>query len=194
MMRCKLLFFAFVLTAAGCTDDVDSITREYRATTNEAIDALMMVTNEAAAKRMTLRVLKPMAKRYGDIDKKLSNLRSNRDKAPFVKEVFESDGVQIYLTDLTVNRQRYSLEITRLRNLYAEIKAADETCPSLEDLVTKDTLLEPLRKHLKESELVAVMTKFPSWKVPNYDQMYAKFAERRATFVPQREIQLIKEK
>jgi len=190
MMKNKLPLLALVFVAAGCTDDVDSVTREYRATTNEAIDALMMVTNEASAKRMNVRVLKPMTDRYSKIDKKLDLVRKNREKAEFVKEVLESDAVQVYLTDLMINRQRYGLEITRLRSLYdAESKSGE--CPNLDEIVNKDNLLAPLKKHLTASDLVTVMAEFPSWKVANYDKMYVKFAERRATFVPQREIKLV---
>jgi hypothetical protein len=190
MMKCKLPLLALVLVAAGCTDDVNSVTREYRATTNEAIDAMMMVTDEASAKRMTLRVFKPMNDRYTAIDRKLLIVKSNREKPEFVKEVFEVDGVQIYLTDLEVNRQRYALEITRLRNLYAAEIKAGEVCPSLEELAKKDKLLEPLRKQLMEPELLKLMKDFPKWKVPDYDKMFVKFAERRATFLPKDEIKL----
>jgi hypothetical protein len=190
MTRCKWLLLALVFVSAGCVDNVDSVTREYRATTNEAIDALMMVTNEASAKRMNVRVLKPMTDRYSKIDKKLDLVRKNREKAEFVKEVLESDAVQVYLTDLMINRQRYGLEITRLRSLYdAESKSGE--CPNLDEIVNKDNLLAPLKKHLTASDLVTVMAEFPSWKVANYDKMYVKFAERRATFVPQREIKLV---
>jgi hypothetical protein len=190
MMNYKLPLLAFVFVAVGCTDDVDSVTREYRATTNEAIDALMMVTSEASAHRMTERVLKPMQKRYENIDKKLGLVKYNRTKAEFVKEVLESDGVHIYLTDLMVNHGRLALEMKRLKHLYkAEIEAG-EVCPKLDELVNKDGILDPLKKNLKEPELTRMMKEFPNWKVSSYSELLAKHMERRKTFLPKRDINL----
>jgi hypothetical protein len=192
MMKYKLPLLALVFVAAGCTDDVDSVAREYRATTNEAIDALMMVTSEASAHRMTERVLKPMQKRYENIDKKLGLVIYNRTKAEFVKEVLESDGVHIYLTDLEVNKGRLDLEMKRLKHLYdAEIEAG-EVCPKLGELVTKDGILNPLNKNLKESDLQRRMKEFPNWKVASYNELLAKHMERRKTFLPKRDIKLVR--
>jgi hypothetical protein len=190
MMKYKLPLLALVLVSTGCTDDFDSVAREYRATTNEAIDALMMVTSEKAAERMTVRVLKPMAARYTAIDKKLDLVRKNRTKAEIVKEVFESDGVHIYLTDLQVNQERLDLEMKRLKHLYKAEIDAGETCPKLDELV-KEGVLEPLKKHLKESDLVRMMTKeFPNWKVPSHNDLLTKHLERRKTFLPKRDAKM----
>ena len=48
--RC-LLVLCLVAGLSGCTDTIDSVTREYRNANNEAIDAMMMVTSEARAGR-----------------------------------------------------------------------------------------------------------------------------------------------
>jgi len=191
MMKYKLPLLALIFLAAGCTDDVDSVTREYRATTNEAIDALMMVTSEASAHRMTERVLKPMQKRYEAIDKKLGLVKYNRTKAEFAKEVLESDGVHIYLTDLMVNHGRLALEMKRLKHLYKTEIDAGEVCPKLEELVKdKAPILEPLRKNLEEPELARMMKEFPNQKVSSYDELLKKHMERRKTFLPKRDVNL----
>lgn len=191
MMKYKLTLLALICVAAGCTDDVDSVVREYRATTNEAIDALMMVTSEAAADRMTVRVLKPMQKRYENIDKKLGLVKYNRTKAEFVKEVLESDGVHIYLTDLMVNHGRLDLEMKRLKHLYKAEIDAGEVCPKLEELVKdKSSILEPLKKNLEDPELRRMMKEFPNWKVASYNELLTKFTERHKTFLPKRDVKL----
>src|SRR5207253_7776082 len=92
MMRFRLLLLGLVFGAVGCTDSIDTVTREYRALNNEAIDALTMITTEAKAQEMTIRVFKPMRDKYMAIDKKLTIVKSNRDKPEFAKEVLESDG------------------------------------------------------------------------------------------------------
>ena len=191
MMKYKFPLLTLTFLAAGCTDDVDSVAREYRATTNEAIDALMMVTSEASAHRMTERVLKPMQKRYEAIDKKLGLVKYNRTKAEFAKEVLESDGVHIYLTDLMVNHGRLALEMKRLKHLYKTEIDAGEVCPKLEELVKdKAPILEPLKKNLEEPELLRMMKEFQNWKVSSYDELLKKHMERRKTFLPKRDINL----
>src|SRR5258708_6294163 len=115
MMRFRLLVLGLVLVSAGCTDSIDTVTREFRALNNEAIDALMMITTEAQAKRMTVRVFRPMSEKYQAINKKLTIVRANRDKAEFAKEMLESDSFHIYLTDLQLNGARRDLEIQRLK-------------------------------------------------------------------------------
>jgi hypothetical protein len=202
MMKYKAAMLLMVFALAGCTDSVETVTRELRATTNEAIDALAMVTTEAQAARMTTRVFKPMSKRYEDIDRKLTIVKSNRTKDDMCKEVLESDGMQIYLTDLQVNRQRYALEMTRLRSVYKQILDKEkearggevkpqEVCPNLHDMLYKNDTLESLRKQLTTPDLLAMMIQFPQQKLKEYDAMYLKFLERRATFAPQREIKLV---
>jgi hypothetical protein len=191
MMKYQLPLLALMFVAAGCTDDVDSVTREYRATTNEAIDALMMITSEASAQRMTERVLKPMQKRYENIDKKLGLVKDNRGKKGFAKEVLESDGVHIYLTDLDVNKWRLALEMRRLKHLYKAEIDAGEVCPKLDELVKQDSsILAPLKKNLEEPELQRMMKEFPNWKVSSYDELFKKHMERRKTFLPKRDINL----
>ncbi len=58
-----LLVSALVLFLTGCTDNMDSITRELRNCNNEAIDAMMMVTSEEQARHMTMRIFKPLTGR-----------------------------------------------------------------------------------------------------------------------------------
>ena len=210
MTKGKWLLLASILGLAGCTDGVDSLTREYRATTNEAIDAMMMITSEVQAARMTERILKPMSDRYKAIDRKLGIVKDNRGPSAWAKEVLESDGMQLYLSDLHMNVQRYGLEMTRLRNLHKQIldrerelliEAGDanpkikpeEICPKLHALVVKKENLDVLEKQLTQPDLVREMANFPTAKGTGevYDKAWAKFAERRATFLPQRDIKLL---
>jgi hypothetical protein len=217
MTKARLTLFALLLGAVGCTDNIDTVSREYRALNNEAIDALMMVTTEAKAKEMTIRVFKPMQKRYQDIDRKLTIVKSNRDKGEFVKEMLESDGFHLYLTDLQVNSQRLTLEVLRLRNLrdqYVErerelLKEEGENpgfidpkkvCPWIVDLVTVEVggpmggggqdVLDPLKKALTKPEILNHFSQFPQWKVKDFDKMFLNFRDRRKVFTPAREIRL----
>ena len=214
MMRLRLLVVGLVLVSAGCTDSVETVTREYRAMNNEAIDALMMITTEAQAKYMTNRVFKRMGDRYGKIDYKLRIVKSNREKSEYAKEMLESDGFHIYLTDLQVNNQRLGLEINRLRNLrdqYVErerellIAEGDadpgiidprKVCPWIEDLLpppgqTSSQTLKPLYDQLTKPEMVQQLIQFPRDKVKDFPVMFLKFAERRKVFEPKRDIRLI---
>ena len=200
MIRRCLLILGLLLLLTGCTDSIDSVTRELRNMNNEVIDAMMMVTNETQASRMNVRVFKPMRDRYGEIERKLKIVNANRLKKEFAKEVLESDGMQVYLTDLAVNRQRFALEMTRLRNLYKQIldDAADpqqppqKICPVLHELMTKEGFFDPVQKQLYAPTLVKMMNDFPTWKLEGYDEMWAKFAKRRLAFLPPRDIALVR--
>lgn len=192
------LIVAFLLFALlGCTDSIDSLTREYRNTTNEAIDALMMVTDDWSAARMTHRVFKPMSFRYKDIDTKLGIVKNNRLKKELVKEVYESDGFQIYLNELDMNRARMSMEMARLRDLMNQYGKEERTrldeegrfneevnykqvCPNIHDLLT-GTDLEPLKQNLTSPKLLEMVSQMPQWKVDIYPIVYQKFLERRKT-------------
>jgi hypothetical protein len=213
MIRSRILLTAFFLCAiAGCTDSVDSVMREYRATTNESVDALMMINTEAQAERMTKRIFAELSDRYGKIDKKLELVKNNRDKIDFIREVFESDGLQLYITDMKVNKTRVELELARLRNLRDQYLARErellgepdkvldpyEICPYIEDLVYVNVgmgggkdVLKPLRNHFEKPAIGMLMSQFPSWKVQGYTELHAKFMERRPIFEPKNEIRLI---
>jgi len=195
-MKTKLLPLGLLFFAVGCTDTFDTICREYRNTNNEAIDALTMVTDNDSAKRYTMRIFGPMMHRYKDIDTKVKIIEVNRTKSDFVKELFESDGFQLYIADLEVNRQRMALEVTRLRYLLKQygdkerdrLDAEGErnkevnlavVCKELYDLVEIESNLEPLRNQLTKPKLFDMMAQFPNWKVKNYEILYGKFIEKR---------------
>ena len=191
MIRRCLLILGLLLLLTGCTDSIDSVTRELRNMNNEVIDAMMMVTNETQAHRMNARVFKPMRERYGEIERKLKIVNANRLKKEFAKEVLESDGMQVYLTDLAVNRQRFALEMTRLRNLHKQIlddadpqQPPQKICPVLHEMMTKEGFFDPVQKQLYAPTLVKMMHDFPTWKLQGYDEMWVKFAERRDAFLP----------
>lgn len=199
MTRRKLLFVPLIFLMVGCTDTIETITREYRNTNNEVIDALMMVNSEATAKQYTLRVFEPMVLRYKGIDARLNIVRTNRLRREFVKEVLESDGFQLYLTDLEVNRQRRGMELTRLRNLVDQYVKQERDlliaqgdpepdvkpqilCPSLYELVYVDAKLTDLRDQLENPKLFDMIISFPEWKVEGYEVMLKTFRAKRKTF------------
>lgn len=199
MNRYHIFFAAILLAAVGCTDTIDTITREYRNTTNEGIDALMMVTDNDSAAQMTNRVFKRMVIRYKEIDDKLKIVEANRSKKEMVKEVYESNGFQIYLNELDMNRQRMSLEVARLRSVIKEYEKEErarldeegkfneepnmkEVCPRLYDLIYGNSELEVLRTQIVQPKILEIVAQFPTWKVDTYPMLYSKFMERRATF------------
>jgi hypothetical protein len=199
-MRTKLLFAVLVITIVGCTDSIDTVTREYRNTNNEVIDALMRVTDEASAAAVKTRVIDPSDHRYRDIDGRLKIVRSNRTKKEFVKETLESDGFQLYLTDLEVNRQRLSFELARLRKLvdgYVKDKRQEldgqglqdqpvnvaDACPNLHKLVYVEGTLRPILTQLTKPDLLEMTSQFGGWKVDELDKMLTAFnAKRTKTF------------
>ena len=74
----KFSSLILLLALTGCIDTIDSVTREYRNTTNEAIDALMMTTSDAQAKVVVLRVFKTLDDRYKLSDHRLKTVKMNR--------------------------------------------------------------------------------------------------------------------
>jgi hypothetical protein len=198
--RRVLLLPALTLLLTGCTDNMDSITRELRNCNNEAIDAMMMVTSEEQALRMTKRVLKPLQPRYSDIEEKLKSWESNRTKKEMVEETFKSNGFYLYIAELQVNKQRFGMEKARLRNLYKqyqkrkldEMRAAGdndpvitnprEVCPNLYDLVVNDTVLKNIESQLRDPKLKQIVGRFPDLKVDNYRELFdQEFKKRRET-------------
>lgn len=209
MMRRKLAIVPALLLLAGCTDTADSIAREYRNANNEGIDAMMMITDNNRAKRMTSRVLKPLQGRYEAISKRLEIWKSNRaTNKELVQEIYSSDSVHLYLAELPVNRQRFTLEMTRLRNLvnqYIEREQAlrreegkdefdfdpKELCPDLYDLVNNPQVLDPLRKQLDKGELVREIEGFNNIKVADYPKLHEIFRAKREVFAPKQEFELV---
>jgi hypothetical protein len=201
MIKRCLLLIVLIAPAAGCTDSVDSITREYRNATNEGLDALMLVTSDDKAGRLRRRVFQQLMERFKDIDRRLEIVRTNRTRKEIVEEVYSSDGFQLYLNDL---------EITRLRNLYKQYidrqrelllaRGEDATqingsdvCPELYGLLFIDFKIDdtqsqasnnPLVKQLTEPKLLDMMAQFPSWNLENYGQYYNRLLEKRKAFAP----------
>jgi hypothetical protein len=204
MNRYHLIFVGMVFLLVGCTDNIDSITREYRNQNNEAIDALMMISDDASAARMTHRVFKPMQFRYKDIDNKLHIVKVNRSKKELVKEVLESDGFQIYLNELDMNRMRMSMEMARIRDVMNQYGKEErvrldeegkfneeinykQICPNIHDVLLGSEL-ESLKQNLTQPKLIEIFAQFPQMKVDIYPNLYSKFLERRkTTFAPPEE-------
>jgi hypothetical protein len=200
------LVLALALLLTGCTDSMESITRELRNANNEAIDAMMMVTSNQQAYRMNTRVLKPILERYRSIENKLTAWESNRaSNKEIVEETFNSNGFYLYIAELEVNKMRYSMEKTRLRSLYRqyqerkleEMRAAGDNnpiitnprdvCPDLHDLIMTDNLLKPIESQLMEPKLKQMVSRFPTMKgVDNYPELYKKFLEKKAILAPEK--------
>ncbi|MBI2805201.1 MAG: hypothetical protein HYX68_09515 [Planctomycetes bacterium] len=191
MKRIPLVFLSLAPILAGCVDTPDSVSREYRNVNNEVIDSLMMTTNDATAERMLRRIIKPSKDRYDAIDKKLASVEQNSDRKDFVKAVFESNGVHLYLTELDVNRQRFVLEMARLRKLYKELADAGEECPALKELVADESTLDHVRKQLTDPNLLKTMKNFKKWKLSEYPELLEKFMERRKVFQLKEKLDLV---
>jgi hypothetical protein len=194
-----------VLCLVGCTDTVDSVTREYRNANNEAIDAMMLVTSERRADDMIKRVFKTSTERYQAIDKRLETVeRNTAKKKDFVKNVFESNGVHLYLNELEINAQRFSLEVIRMRNLAKQLVEKEkpgaelndvsmqEVCPKIHELIRPGSpYLSTLRTQLESPKLVQMMEQFEAWGGSDYkDKLWPIFEKKRAVFkVP--DVQLV---
>lgn len=200
MINHKILVVpAMALLLTGCTDNMESMSREFRNANNEAIDAMMMVTSEDQAYRMTVRVLKPLNERYSGIEDKMKSWQANRTNKEIVEETFNSNGFYLYLAEVEVNRMRYAMERTRLRNLYRqyqqrkleEMRAAGdndpvvanprEVCPYLYDLIATDNLLKKIENQLTDPKIVMLLKQFPTMKgVENYPELHELFLKKRA--------------
>jgi len=184
-MKPRILIITILLGfLAGCTDTADTVSREYRNQINEGLDALMFVTSEESAKQMSLRVFKPMGDRFTDIDRRLGIVRSNRTKKEFVTEFFESDSVHMYLSEISINRQRFALEKTRLRDLVQQYKKRNEECPDLLTLVDDGGVMGPLKTQLEQPKINEYISSFGEWKVDNFPELLAKFKAKREKFAP----------
>ena len=198
MKKCKAIFIpGFIIFLAGCTDTVDSLAREYRNTNNEGIDAMMMVTSDETARRMTIRVFKPLKDRYDNIDNRLKAVENNATTQDFVTETLQSNNVHLLLTELEINRQRYTLEMLRLRRLMDKLmekKLAEdpnakpiEAFPGLFEVVVKENTLTSLMTNIKTPKLVfEYMARFPDRKVKDYPALHDKFTKLRQslTYTP----------
>lgn len=174
MKKCVRSFSFLAVTLAGCAESVESISREYRNANNEAIDAMMMVINEEQAVRMKARVFLPLRDRYQELDRKLASLRVNRTRKELARELSESEGVKLYVAELAINRQRFDLETTRLRNLLKQTldherqKRIDsgeidpqvdpgKVCPILFELAAPDVNLAVVCEQLKNPKIMEII-------------------------------------
>jgi hypothetical protein len=180
MKKKRILLVLALVAVTGCVDTPDSVCREFRNANNEHIDALMMVTSEAQAKKMTVRVFSQMSDRYKLLDKKWDIMETNWGRAPdfdAIKSFLESDGLHLYRAEYRANAQRCSLELARLRNLLNQLvenakqKARDEggnpdevvtsaAFPALHALVNAGNTISVLRGQMESPRLETLLTKF----------------------------------
>src|ERR1041385_2718370 len=130
MMRCRLSVVFLLLVLTGCTDTIDSVTREYRNGLNEGIDAMMMITDEKSAAVMRSRVFNHLPTRFKSIDEHLNTVKDNRaTNLIFATEMLESDGFQLYFTETRINADRFWVELERIEHvagLYVKKKREEE--------------------------------------------------------------------
>jgi hypothetical protein len=197
----KRLGGLLLVLLTGCVDTVDTISREYRSALNEGIDALMMVRTEAQADNVNTRVFKPLGQRFRDLEDKLKP-KQGKD---FTREAMGSEGLQMYITEMDINAQRFGLEMTRLRKLmqiYVDrnrealrasgddnpVVSESRVCPALHALITSDVI----RKELRSPKLLEFLRQAPGQKVEGYDKMYADFVAKRSIYKVPREIRLVR--
>jgi len=205
MMPKRSLLPLAVFLLAGCTDTMDSLSREFRNANNEYLDAMTMVTDEESAQRMNQRILKPMNARCKDIEARLTIWKSNRkSNQELVEQSFDSDSLSLYFAELDANRERYKLEKVRLRNLYQHyqdreierLKAAGDPvpvirdprglCPNLHDLVIKDGFKE-IETQLTNPKLAALVATYPTLKgVNNFAELHQVFLKNVETHKPKK--------
>jgi hypothetical protein len=123
----KWAMVALVLGLAGCsTDNARSLSRDYRNLINEAVDGLMMTTNETRALYVRAKIFKPFQERMSVIDKRCDTWAQNTEDKLVVEDLVQCESVMILLAEKAINRRRVELEINRLKNLLAA-KVQDET-------------------------------------------------------------------
>ncbi len=103
-----------------------------------------------------------------------------------VEETFKSNGFYLYIAELEINKDRFAVEITRLRNLKKQYEDrnssaanAREACPSLFDLIETENVLGPVRKQLLTPKIKQILDRFPNSKVKDYPNLYEIFEKNR---------------
>ena len=200
MIQRFLLVAVMLGMLTGCVDTIDSVAREYRNEINECIDAMMMVTNEASAKEMTIRVFKPSLEKFQGIDKKLKVFEANRETLEFVKEAIDANGFYLLESEYDYNRQRYALEKTRLRHVRDEIvnaqrdkliaegnanpaEAAANCCPKLDELLRESSPLSSLEAQLKTPPMPAKLDQIKTRLKPkDREELNKKYDEKKEQF------------
>jgi type I site-specific restriction-modification system R (restriction) subunit len=117
--------FAIVILCAGCRDSADMLSRDFRNLNNEAIDALMMITDESSAKTMLERVIKQYPKKLQLVDDRCKNWKQNNEKDDYGSQIWTSDSVAILIVETEMNKQRLALEEARLAKLLKQLKSAN---------------------------------------------------------------------
>jgi hypothetical protein len=182
-MKARILVMSVLLgMLVGCTDTADSISREYRNEINESLDAMMLVTDEVSAQQMTLRVFKPMADRFKEVDRRLGILRMNRTKKEFAAEFTTSDSANMYISEIFINRERFKEEMKRLKSVkQREIEAKQqahaksgseepfnptEACKALNMICAESGALSSLDSQLnKTPAMFALINEMNAWKL-----------------------------
>jgi hypothetical protein len=120
-----LAFLVLVGCTTACRDSADQLSRDYRNLNNEAIDALMMITDEPQAKLMLERVIREYPQKLKVVDDRCKNWKQNTEKDEYATQIFTSDSMAILLVECKMNQERLELEKRRLKRLNDQL-VADE--------------------------------------------------------------------
>jgi DNA-directed RNA polymerase len=167
------LALALCLLTGCSTDSAHTLSRDYRNVNNEAIDALMLVTNESRAKIANVKIVKTYPERVGDIDRRMASYVQNQEEVLVLSEVLSSESVMILFAECKINLRRLDKEQERLKKLLASLVQnekdrrkeannaeevqADKLWPNLDSLARSDfpALRNNLKKGTGVSELMA---------------------------------------
>jgi hypothetical protein len=199
MTKAKSLVVVAILALTGCTDTIDSISREYRNANNEVIDAVMAITSEQKAKDINARIFKTIPERYKKMDDKLKNYETNQaTNLEMVTNYLTSDGVQLLIADRKANVKRFDVAMKRLKELYEQyINEAREAqgndfdenavAPTIRDIIRVPSHpLVQFEKQLNTSEIETKMAKWddkPPKGVPDqkYKELKTEFDKRQTS-------------
>jgi len=201
------LLILLALGGAGCSDNPDTLAREYRNLNNEAIDALMLTTSERRARLANEKIFGRYQERLQEIDRRFGIWETNADEKLMTIDVLSSESVITLIAENKTNQDRLAAETTRLSKLLRDMTEQEaarrrelgenpavdtkEVWPNLHELVysgrTK-ALNEQLTKGGKFAALVAKITG-PQWKYKpppeiqkaledNFTSLYKKLSDR----------------
>jgi hypothetical protein len=191
----------------GCsTDNPTSLSRDFRNLNNEAIDALMMVTNESRAKFVNDKIIGTYQDRYGKIEKRMQTYVQNTENETIILDTLRSESVAILLAESQFNIPRLNHEQQRLKKLLeATVQRekdrrkeagdpdpvnVDKFCPSLNALATSDHA--PLHDSLKKGTPMAALVadfgkdKFKAARKPGFEDLFKDFQDKVKNLQPLR--------
>jgi len=177
-----LLLFLLVSTGAGCSDNQETLSREYRNLNNEAIDSLMLTTSERRARLANEKIFGRYSERLQEIDRRFKIWETNADERMMTIDVLTSESVITLMAENKTNQDRLAIETARLSKLLRDMTEQErnrrqelgenpafdtkEVWPNLHELVSTNrtkALNDQLTKGGNFAALLAKMAN-PAWK------------------------------